>query len=603
MNTFFGIYDRTGRPVPAEVADLMYGSSSTYEHEAGGVCIAGEVAFGFRTHPGSMRSYFGTEPLKKSIDGHPCTIVGDVRLDNRDELCRRLGLIDTGRLTDEEILLQAYGRWGTECPKYLLGDFAFVIRDGYLRRFVCVTDHSGIEPFYYHLSGDLFVFGNDLRTIARHPDISKRFNDEAVAIYLDKATFKHPTFTMFEQIGKLPPASVLVVTSTQATCSTYWDPENAPDIRYASMDDYADHLAALLSDVVNVRVGDDHPVASHLSGGLDSSSIAVLAKRELEKRGRKLNVFNWIHPEETEEQRRHYEFANSRSICVREGLEERRLSMDAGAFEASLLSTDIANNELTMTCYESYLIRIFSRENIRTVLSGWGGDELISYNGRILAGLRNGRPAREWYVVLLGRLKKRLFRYFRTAARPTPGDLSKMRWKYADRNFAERYREKTARYNPIETQDPLSLYRAGHLNTRIYSWDALARPFGIDYRYPLLDKRIVEFALGVPVELYRMNDIPRYFYRQATAGILPDPVRRHRQKREDYRVERTKKRLQEALPRLLEESASMARSEYIDISLVSQVRDLDRMSIRELMILKRSYLLARMGHRFMHSGI
>ena len=85
------------------------------------------------------------------------SLAGELRLDNRAELIRELGVPVRPAPSDAELVLAAYRRWGTDSPERLLGDFAFALWDGPRERVVCARDPFGVKPLYYHLSRRDFV--------------------------------------------------------------------------------------------------------------------------------------------------------------------------------------------------------------------------------------------------------------------------------------------------------------------------------------------------------------------------------------------------------------------------------------------------------------
>src|SRR5580692_3676749 len=91
-------------------------------------------------------------------------ITADARIDNRDELFDALGTSVPGRdrTPDSSLILAAYERWGADCVKRLLGDFAFAIGDSRERKLFCARDPFGCTPFVYFHNGKRFIFASDV---------------------------------------------------------------------------------------------------------------------------------------------------------------------------------------------------------------------------------------------------------------------------------------------------------------------------------------------------------------------------------------------------------------------------------------------------------
>jgi asparagine synthase (glutamine-hydrolysing) len=115
----------------------------------------------------------------------------------------------------------------------------------------------------------------------------------------------------------------------------------------------------------------------------------------------------------------------------------------------------------------------------------------------------------------------------------------------------------------IRTQQ-LSEFGAGYVRNRLESWAVAGNRAGIEYRYPLLDKRIVEFALGLPPQMYRLEGHSRYLFRAAVTGTIPDEVCWHDIKSEPHRVWEVARLLVQTVQKWELENA-MLGSRYIDL--------------------------------------
>jgi asparagine synthase (glutamine-hydrolysing) len=134
------------------------------------------------------------EKLSLVDDRRGLVLTADARLDNRDELITALGF--GGRpceeLTDSELILGAYKRWGERCPERLLGDFAFAIWDRRRQELFCARDHIGVKPFYYHRAGKLFVFASEIKALLCVPEVPRRLNEVRVAPFTRRSSGSLP---------------------------------------------------------------------------------------------------------------------------------------------------------------------------------------------------------------------------------------------------------------------------------------------------------------------------------------------------------------------------------------------------------------------------
>lgn len=155
MSAIAGIYYLDGQPVdPADLGRML----ETLAHRGSdrvGVWSEGHIGFGHRmlwTTPESLQ-----EQLPLVNQTGDLAIAADARIDNRDELIAALGLMDrpSDKITDSQLILAAYEKWGDRCPEKLLGDFAFAIWDGRSQRLFCARAPMGVKPFYYYRSSRL----------------------------------------------------------------------------------------------------------------------------------------------------------------------------------------------------------------------------------------------------------------------------------------------------------------------------------------------------------------------------------------------------------------------------------------------------------------
>ncbi|MEW6364182.1 MAG: asparagine synthase-related protein [Acidobacteriota bacterium] len=514
--------------------------------DGGGQWSSHQVGLGHLLHCVTPESRFERQPL---VDGSGrFVIAATARLDNRAELLDGLGLGSPSDrpLTDPEIILAAYAAWGEECPARLLGDFAFVVWDVTERKLVCVRDQIGIGPFYYYLSDSRFVFASDLRAVAAHPAVPRRLNESAVALHLRYVHYVMPRETFLANVFKLLPAHVLSVTADGVRERAYWTPESAPAIRLPDEPAYTERMGELLNEAIRCRLRSLHPLGAHVSGGLDSSAVASIAVCQLGKQGRTLAGFSWLWPPTPSDDPNGPGYAARRvASALRITLEEVKItprSVRTG------LDQDISLDGYTDLWYEP-LVRAEARaRDIRVLLSGYGGDEAVSYDGRgflaelllkgrwqrlarLIAARSRGAP-HPWRRAL-GTLYSQVWLQALPAWAPlvrSGADLRRMdRLTGISREFAARTRTlqsglRDNRRGDVHARQAHCLMR-GHLQARIEVWSTQGARDGIEYRYPLLDRRLIEFCLGVPGELFFGTQQGRHLFRQALADVLPDDVR------------------------------------------------------------------------------
>ena len=402
----------------------------------------------------------------------------------------------------------------------------------------------------------------------------------------------------------LPPGHAFTVEEdARATVrlERYWRPEDVPCAPTASDDVYAEEFLDLFARAVKDRLRGSDPVGTHLSGGLDSSGVTVLATRELRRQGRPPPLaFSWLAdfggapPDDDFAP----EYERVDAVCAQEGLRVLHRALRP-ADVAAVLRRDGAFPGVHVHLNEEAVQRSAAARGVRVLLSGLGGDEGASFGGRgyyvhLLLRLRWMRLAAElrardgspWKrlagavapVVMMPSLHRKVRRFLEgSGAAPRPG--GQRRW-LVHPAFARRARPPPKLW-PVSVRSLQSQYlRNGHLNLLMEGWAASGARRGIEYRYPLLDRRVLEFALGLPPEQFRRGRWNRWLMRHALRPILPPVVCWEASKADPARIGPLLDAFADALPpirRALEaRAAPPARSGYVDMPRLLEESDAGR---------------------------
>ncbi|MEM9264902.1 MAG: asparagine synthase-related protein [Cyanobacteria bacterium P01_F01_bin.13] len=561
MSAICGIVHLDGQPVAAQALEQMMAALEAYGPDGSHLWQEGSAALGHQMLHTTPESLHESVPWQDGLT--ELVITADARLDNRDELFTALAIPPTvGRhVSDTQLILRAYIKWGDQSPQHLLGDFAFAIWDGRQQKLFCARDIFGVRPFFYHSSPRCFLFASDLKALLATTEVPHQLNELLLAAFLQQEdiTFAQKSLTFYEGIHKLPPAHCLTLTPTQQKIQCYWSTEAIPEIRLESKADYAAMLRDLLDQAVHCRLRSAFPVGAHLSGGLDSSTIAVIAARALRTQGQALRGFSWSPPLTTdittpEDERRLIE-----EICHREKIDCHYVAL-TGQDMINVWSRSFITEPTEMMHFEQKVQAEITNQKTRVVLSGWGGDEAISFNGRgyfaelFLQG--------HWWT-LYQELKHRgelhglgmRQQVVDKILLPLLPDALVTRWPlmnhigyqpagqsaYIHPQLLQKVQssEETLPQLPVLLRERAGvrtnqrlLLANGHLTNRMESWAISGGQTQSVYSYPLLDRRIVEFALGIPVDMFFQEGWKRYLFRLATADLLPDQVRWNKTKQE-----------------------------------------------------------------------
>ncbi|MGN7824376.1 asparagine synthetase B family protein [Chitinophaga sp. 22536] len=221
------------------------------------------------------------ERLPLTTDNSLC-ITGDVRLDNRVELIKKLNAFFDGinnTTPDSWLLLYAYQHWGENCLQHISGDYAFAIWNEQTSYLFCARDHFGVIPFYYTESDNSFLFTNFYRSFKDTPHVTAGLDDTVLQDYLATGINRRFDRTIYRKIKKLPPAHQLVYKEGKIHISRYWEiPAATRPIRYQTTSEYVSHFHRLFEQSVKDRTR-SRKIASSLSGGMDSSSVTATAKK------------------------------------------------------------------------------------------------------------------------------------------------------------------------------------------------------------------------------------------------------------------------------------------------------------------------------------
>lgn len=485
-------------------------------------------------------------------------ITADARIDNRQELIAALELSDypAEQLNDSQLILAAYEKWQERCPEKLIGDFAFVIWDGYRQKLFCARDPMGIKPFYYYCSDQLFCFASEIKALLRVPGVPHQLNELKVGCHL--ALFgEEPTQTFYQEISKLQAAhSLQIGRSCQLTTERYWSLDPDKEIRLSSDDEYTEAFLEIFTEAVRCRLRSAFPVSSTLSGGLDSSSIACIARQLLAGR-QKLHTFSAIFPSLPLEERqwideRHYMDA----VKQLDGIEAHDVRADRLNPLIDLLWQDDEPICAPNLYIHQGLYQSAQNQGVRIFLDGIDGDSTLShgwtyltelaYTGRwrtlaqlITASARNHRISRK-SIVQQQVFHPLLVEPFITIWQQLCHLLN---WHSSDATLvSDRLSQTIGLANYMYT---LSHDQVRSISPRQQHWSGLSSAFypnvmeitdkatarfSLEGRYPFFDRRLMEFCLALPSNQKFRDGWSRGILRFAMTDILPSKVQWRRGK-------------------------------------------------------------------------
>jgi asparagine synthase (glutamine-hydrolysing) len=282
--------------------------------------------------------------------------------------------------SDTEVVLESYLADGEDALARLRGMFAFMILDRESGELFAARDQVGVKPLYWRLADGLFVAASELRTVLAHPNVRAELDPAAMVEYL---AFGHTEGerTLVDGVRKLPPGHALRLRRGKAEVFEYWDPLDADGRPTGSAN--ADELRRRLDEAVAASLVSDVPISMMLSGGLDSSTIAVLAARHL--RASDLTAYSVSFGLEDDEA------PVAGRLCRDLGMRHREISLTretlAEGFDAWLAELDVPCANPTWVAV-SHIARAVREDGGKVLLSGDGGDELLGGYDRWMTYLR-----------------------------------------------------------------------------------------------------------------------------------------------------------------------------------------------------------------------
>ena len=418
--------------------------------------------------------------------------------------------------TDTEVILAAYAHWGLDCVDRLAGMFAFAIWDEPRRRLWVVRDRLGKKPLYYAESRGTLRFASELKAIVADPAVPREIDPDAMRLYLRYGYVPSP-HTIYAGVRKLPPAHFLLCENATVSVRRYWDPVPYALDRTSMTDADAEaELETRLTTAVRQRMIADVPLGAFLSGGIDSSLIVALMQEQSAVPVKTFTI-RFDDPEFNEADHAAAVARHLRTDHHEETCDERQM-LDVVDRLADMFDEPFADSSAVPT----YLVSKIARGSVTVALSGDGGDELfLGYpryrlQTQAAAALALPRGVRRAVAFGADRLPTRRLRRIANVLRSDEADPYAhfiSWWRMEDIAAmtgqpppdGPAYADALARSAGLHRQDRAGLvdlvsYLPEDILTKV---DRASMAVSLEVRAPLLDHRVVEFALGLPSSLKR----------------------------------------------------------------------------------------------------
>ncbi|GAB4313400.1 MAG: lasso peptide isopeptide bond-forming cyclase [Methanobacteriaceae archaeon] len=542
MSAITGIFYRDGRKVDPQQMKKMNDRLSHRGPDGSAIWCEGSVGLGHQmlwTTPESLHEKLPYHDKKAGL-----VITADARIDNRKELSKELDIEDKEDVSDSYFILKSYEKWGEKCPDYLLGDFAFAIWDENEEQLFCARDHMGVKPFYYYLDDDMFVFGTEIRAIFSQYHI-KKLNELKLAFFLMFNTHDKK-MTFFKNISKIEPANYLIIGKT-IKISKYWELDPNKKIIMDSKEDYFKEFRKIFAKAIKCRLRSNYPLGFELSGGLDSSSVVCMARKINDKNKfyNNIKTFSYVFDEISEVDERFY----INKVVEKGGIKTYFLKGD----EISPLNEieDIIKNQEQPFYTPNLsiiwnLYKIIQNKSIRVLLSGNGGDEIISHESYYFKYLARSFQWKKMIIemykhskiykksffnliisnLFLLKLPDKILNLINFYIKPSI--FKKNGTFILNSKFSENVGGKKflndLKWKPFDDAQTSRNYHYLAITDDQYvleMLDKLSSNFFIEPRYPFYDKRIIEFCYSIPDDLKFHDGWNRLILRESMTNLLP----------------------------------------------------------------------------------
>ncbi|WP_286883323.1 asparagine synthase (glutamine-hydrolyzing) [Aneurinibacillus sp. UBA3580] len=511
----------------------------------------------------------GHQPMT-TADGR-YTIVFNGEVYNYIELRKQLSAlgIEFRTESDTEVLLHLFAQKGPACLSLLNGMFAFAVWDKEKRELFLARDRLGIKPLYYYADKHKFVFGSEIKAIIADRTIKREPNYQAILDYLSFMYIPDEK-TFFKDIYKLMPGHYAVIGETkELQINQYWDVA----FEYADKSEaqFIDELRSIIDDAVRIHLRSDVPLGCHLSGGLDSSSVTCLASKHSTQ---SIKTFSGKFAEdefydETKYAKLVSRYAHTTYLetvpsqsFFKESLHKLVWHMDEPCVGPGIIP--------------QYSVCRLAASNVKVALGGQGGDEIFggypryfftyekvagsSLNGGNQTAISQslldklirrftfvkGYAKQHGIKTTIEKIGKNLFdnrseatgfesvwkKYsssFSGAASVFSPEINDILASYNPADSFFRYIRKNVTDNTFDKMlyHDIKAYLPGLLQVE----DRTSMAVSLESRVPMLDYRIVEMAATIPPHLKVKGLEPKYIFKKAMEGIIPDEILNRKDKK------------------------------------------------------------------------
>ncbi len=467
----------------------------------------------------------GIQPMTRTYQGRSYTIVYNGEIYNMPELTKilREAGIQLKTQCDTEVVLYMYILYKEECASYLNGIFGFAVWDEAEKYVYLARDRFGIKPLFYTQCGSTFLFSSEVKGLLEYPKVKRAVNHEGLWQLIYMTPTKINGSSVFKDIHEIPTGAYGIYKDQALKIKPYWKLEARAFEE--SEEEAVMKTRELLTDAIKRQLVSDVPLATLLSGGLDSSIITSVAAKVYREKGQVLGTYS-------------FEYEGNKEN-FKASLFQPQSDDEFAAYLAKVLGTN--HHVLTADVHE--LVALLSEATQSRDLPG-----MADIDSSLLFYCREIK--KEHTVVLSGECADEIFGGYPWFYREEMYNKGFFPWIHDSNSrallfkeniikkqegyaFAKEVYEKSVQNCPVLDTDSPSMRQS-----RIATWlsvqyfmtsllerkDRMSMASGVEVRVPFADHRILEYVYNIPWEIKFKGEVEKTLLRQAMSDYLPDKI-------------------------------------------------------------------------------
>ena len=546
MSVQAGIWNFDGRPVDQELLENLSESLRQQGPDGESRYVGGSVALLYRPFYTTTESRREKQPY---VSRRGFVLTWDGRLDNREVLVAELSTELDANPTDLAIVAASFDRWGIDCFRRIVGDWAVSIWEPEQRELLFAADYMAIRHIFYYLKNNQICWSTDLSPLVLLSGDKFHIDDNYIAGYFAHDPEAH--LTPYREIREVPPGQFVRIRNGSAVTERFWRFSPKSRIRYKTDAEYEEHFRYVFRQSVRRRLRSDSLILAELSGGLDSSSIVCMADDiladEREQFPRLDTISYYDNTEPNGDDSIYFQKIEQRRGRVGIHIDGSRL----GSSPASLECPDFCPMPGALGMgqkLDTERADVVRGGGYRAVLSGIGGDEFLggvpdprAHLADLIVQFKLVSLVKQLTAWSLIKRRPWIHLLWQSAIDVLPASLGQYLVKEAKveswirKDFAKRTR---LAIRQLDVDDHFGLWLptrrgyVGGVHLMACKLAKLTPPASAleEGRYPYLDQNLIEFILSIPASQLLRPGERRSLMRRSLPGIVPEEILSRRTK-------------------------------------------------------------------------